>query len=125
MVESFDGYVVSDLSQNSLVQALEGMNGQIKTIINTLPTATAEFELPRWLVNQSKDAGSRTGAPIIVDVNYKPSTTKVLSQAEKADFDVVRGSEILWEQGVAQFQLWTGRPAPYKIMKDIVLDNCL
>jgi shikimate 5-dehydrogenase len=61
---------------------------------------------------------------VVFDVNYKPYTTKLLRQAQKANLDVVRGSEMLWEQGVGQFQLWTGRTAPYKVMKDVVLENC-
>jgi hypothetical protein len=37
----------------------------------------------------------------------------------------VRGSEMLWEQGVGQFELWMGRTAPYAVMKEVVLQNCL
>ena len=32
---------------------------------------------------------------------------------------------MLWEQGVGQFELWTGRTAPYNIMKEVVLQNCV
>jgi pentafunctional AROM polypeptide len=32
---------------------------------------------------------------------------------------------MLWEQGVRQFELWTGRTAPYGVMKNVVLENCL
>lgn len=113
--------MVSDLSKDSLGEALLEMNGEIKTIISTLPSA-AGFELPSWLVDRCKETHS--SSPIIFDVNYKPYSTKLLNQAEKAGFDVVRGSEMLWEQGVGQFQLWTGRSAPYNIMKSVVLANC-
>jgi len=46
-------------------------------------------------------------------------------QSHEAEFEIVRGSEMLWEQGVGQFELWTGRTAPYKVMKDVVLSNCM
>jgi pentafunctional AROM polypeptide len=48
-----------------------------------------------------------------------------LTQASDAGIPVIRGSEMLWEQGVGQFELWTHRTAPYKVMKDVVLSNCL
>ena len=63
--------------------------------------------------------------PVVFDVNYKPYSTVLLQQAEAAGCTVVRGSEMLWEQGVGQFELWTERSAPYKVMKDVVLENCL
>ena len=62
---------------------------------------------------------------MIFDVNYKPYNTKLLLQSEAAGCTVVRGSEMLWEQGVGQFELWTGRTAPYAVMKSAVLKNCL
>ena len=37
----------------------------------------------------------------------------------------MRGSEILWEQGVGQFELWTGRMAPYKVMREMVMRRTL
>ena len=58
-------------------------------------------------------------------MNYKPYNTALLLQAAEAGSDVVRGSEMLWEQGAGQFELWTGRSAPYGVMKRAVLENCL
>lgn len=121
MVDTFDGTVVSDLSEDSLGDALKSMNGDILAVISTLPASVA-FELPNWLVDHAKDPDFPT--PVVFDVNYKPYTTKLLRQAEQANLHVVRGSEMLLEQGVGQFQLWTGRSAPYKMMKTAVLDNC-
>jgi shikimate 5-dehydrogenase len=57
-------------------------------------------------------------------VNYKPYNTKLLQQAQSRGCYIVRGSEMLWEQGVGQFELWTGRTSPYSIMKKVVLSNC-
>lgn len=120
IVDAFDGIVLTDLSEDNLGRTLKKMNVDIKAVISTLPAA-AEFELPSWLVRESKSSGF---SPVIFDVNYKPYATKLLRQADKANFDIVRGCEMLWEQGVGQFQLWTGRTAPYKVMKNVVLDNC-
>jgi len=123
--DSFGGTVVTSLDQlpsksaegKSLGDALP-KDGTIKVVISTLPAA-AEFVLPEWLLS------SRSTNPVIFDVNYKPYHTKLLTQAEKAGCQVVRGSEMLWEQGVGQFEAWTQRTAPYAVMKSVVLQNCL
>lgn len=110
LADSFGGKIVTSLERDG---ALNGLD--IKVVISTLPAA-ANFELPPWML-QSK--------PVVFDVNYKPYSTALLQQAEAAGCKVVRGSEMLWEQGVGQFELWTGRTAPYKVMKDVVLENCI
>jgi len=102
---------------SSLGDVLQSVGGELRVVLSTLPAA-AEFELPDWIVK----GGSR---PIVFDVNYKPYYTKLLYQAEGEGFPILRGSEMLWEQGVGQFELWMGRTAPYKVMKDVVLKNCL
>lgn len=119
LTESFAGTVVTSLDQTggkSLGALLAERDGaSVRVVISTLPAA-ANFELPEWIV-QSR--------PIVFDVNYKPYLTKLLMQAEASECMVVRGSEMLWEQGVGQFELWTERTAPYKVMKTVVLENCL
>ena len=94
-------------------------DASIKVVISTLP-ASAEFVLPDWLLTAKQFTN-----PVIFDVNYKPYHTKLLSQAEGVGYQVVRGSEMLWEQGVGQFEAWTHRTAPYAVMKSVVLKNCL
>lgn len=122
--ESFGGTVITSLDQEGEdclggVLSDEGATASnIRVVISTLP-AGAEFVLPEWLL------GKQSTKPVIFDVNYKPYHTKLLEQAEAAGCSVVRGSEMLWEQGVGQFELWTGRTAPYAVMKAVVLQNCL
>jgi shikimate dehydrogenase/3-dehydroquinate dehydratase type I len=126
LTEKFGGTVISSLDETSGEWDGKSLHGflrkdggkAVRVVICTLPAAT-EFVLPMWLLaNDSKK-------PVIFDVNYKPFTTNLLRQAEDAGCAVVRGSEMLWEQGVGQFELWTGRTAPYNVMKQIVLQNCL
>ena len=117
LAETFGGTVVMSLDgkgEGSL-GAFVAHGATVRVVISTLPAA-ANFELPEWIV-ESK--------PIVFDVNYKPYFTKLLVQAEASDCPVARGSEMLWEQGVGQFELWTNRTAPYKVMKSVVLENCL
>lgn len=122
LAREFGGVVAQSLdidndNEESLGALLNKSNGILSVVISTLPAA-AEFQLPEWLL-ESKSL------PVVFDVNYKPYSTKLLEQATDKGCDVVRGSEMLWEQGVGQFELWTGRRAPYGVMKKVVLENCL
>jgi len=98
----------------NVLDSLDEGDQRFRVAISTLPAA-AEFTLPEWIILQK---------PIVFDVNYKPYQTMLLEQAEASQCSVVRGSEMLWEQGVGQFELWTERSAPYRIMKSVVLKNC-
>ena len=126
LAKEFGGVVASSLMENgvsesdadSLGAILARNEGIVQVVISTLPAA-AKFELPDWML---RDGAS---LPVIFDVNYKPYSTALLSQAVSKGCDVVRGSEMLWEQGVRQFELWTERTAPYGYMKKVVLENCL
>jgi len=130
LAETFGGRVVTDL-EGGLKSTLDDMDAEVRVVISGLPAA-ADFVLPQWLIKDAEDEGNENGAlsppsnkPIVYDVSYIPYWTKLLSQAEEAGLDVVRGSEILWEQGVGQFELWTGRMAPYKVMREMVMRRTL
>lgn len=121
LVDNFGGTLATSLDEDgegSLGSILAATGGKIKVVISTIPK-TAKFTLPDWMLADTAKL------PTIFDVNYKPYNTPLLLQAVDAGCDVVRGSEMLWEQGTGQFELWTGRMAPYGVMKKVVLDNCL
>lgn len=123
LANSFGGDVVNSLYKESIKNDEEANilgnvlpeGASIKVVISTLP-AGAEFVLPEWILENK---------PVIFDVNYKPYFTKLIMQSEESGCQVVRGSEMLWEQGVGQFEAWTQRTAPYAVMKNVVLQNCL
>jgi len=122
LAREFGGVVAKSLdndrsNEESLGSLLNESKGRVAVVISTLPAA-AEFQLPEWLLESDP-------LPLVFDVNYKPYETALLRQATERGCDVVRGSEMLWEQGVGQFELWTGRKAPYGVMKNVVLENCL
>jgi shikimate 5-dehydrogenase len=104
--------------EGSLGAFLDKSSNSLPIVISTLP-AGAKFLLPEWIFDRSIEK------PVVFDVNYKPFETELLRQAESMGCSVVRGSEMLWEQGVGQFELWTERTAPYRIMKEVVLENCV
>jgi len=119
LANAFGGTVVTELSEDAMTRLLDQQmdpnNNYFSVILATVPAA-ANLELP---------TAAFRNRPVVLDVNYQPWDTKLLIQAQAAGCSIVRGSEMLWEQGVGQFELWTQRTAPYKMMKEAVLDACL
>jgi shikimate dehydrogenase len=58
---------------------------------------------------------------IVYDLVYRPITTDLIENAKYAQAIVVYGYEMLIEQGVKAFELWTGLPAPREVMKKSLL----
>jgi shikimate dehydrogenase len=57
---------------------------------------------------------------VIYDIVYNPMETKFLREAKERGCRVIPGYEMLLLQGVAQFELWTGKPAPVDLMRTIL-----
>ena len=60
------------------------------------------------------------GETVVFDTVYNPIKTKLLQQAEAAGAKTINGLEMFLRQAAAQFQLWTGRPAPLQTMRRVV-----
>ena len=61
--------------------------------------------------------------PAVMDIIYAPSETRLLREAKEAGCATVNGFYMLLFQGVAQFELWTGRSAPVEIMREKLLSH--
>ena len=59
---------------------------------------------------------------IVMDIVYSPLHTRLLRDGTMAGCTIVTGLEMLLFQGVAQFELWTGKKAPVAIMRQALLD---
>jgi len=77
---------------------------RLDVIVNTLPGASS-FVLP------DSSVLSRF-RPVVLEAAYIPRRTAFLRQALDAGCEAVEGVEMLFEQGCAQCEVWTGRPAP-------------
>jgi len=55
---------------------------------------------------------------VVMDIVYAPMKTRLLQEAEANGCKVINGLEMLLYQGVAQFELWTGKPAPVGVMRE-------
>lgn len=53
----------------------------------------------------------------VMDIVYAPRRTRLLAEAGQAGCRTVGGLDMLLYQGVAQFELWTGLPAPVEAMR--------
>jgi shikimate dehydrogenase len=56
---------------------------------------------------------------LVMDLIYNPPQTRFLRDAASAGADATsNGIEMLLHQGTAQFELWTGQPAPLDLMRE-------
>ena len=60
---------------------------------------------------------------VVMDIVYKPLETRLLQEARARDCQVIDGLRMLIHQGAAQFELWTGRPAPREVMARAAYDS--
>lgn len=54
---------------------------------------------------------------VVMDIVYNPVKTRLLREAEAAGCTTIDGVSMFIRQGVRQFELWTGLPAPVEIMR--------
>ncbi|NVM28384.1 MAG: shikimate dehydrogenase [Candidatus Helarchaeota archaeon] len=60
---------------------------------------------------------------VVFDVVYNPLETKLLKEAKAVGAKAISGMMMLVYQGVAAFELWTGKKAPVPLMKRMVLEG--
>jgi shikimate dehydrogenase len=60
---------------------------------------------------------------VVMDIVYKPLETRLLREARLRGCRVIDGLQMLIHQGAAQFELWTGRPAPREVMARAAYDS--
>jgi shikimate dehydrogenase len=54
---------------------------------------------------------------VVMDIVYAPMKTRLLQEAEAHGCKIINGLEMLLYQGVAQFEIWTGKSAPVSVMR--------
>ncbi|GAC1624712.1 MAG: shikimate dehydrogenase [Candidatus Acidiferrum sp.] len=66
-------------------------------------------------------ASSELHCRIVMDLIYRPEKTQLLKLAAKKNIATVSGVEMFLAQGIAQWEMWTGKPAPQAAMRRAVL----
>jgi 3-dehydroquinate dehydratase / shikimate dehydrogenase len=64
---------------------------------------------------------SELNCSLVLDLIYRPLYTKLLQLAKARGIRVVSGVEMFLAQGVAQWELWMGSPAPEAAMRSAAL----
>ncbi len=90
-------------------------------IINTTPIGRNGEEFP-YIIQNLKDRQKldNSGKPkqVVFDVNYNPDGIPLLKQAEELGLITIDGLEMLLQQGILQFELYTGLRAPVEAMRE-------
>jgi len=108
LAQEFGGEVCPNL--DNLVQDENNPLDNIHVIIGTIP-ANAQGEgrvsFPEKLFK---------GKPVVVELAYRPMVTQLVEMAQKHGCQVVHGLDILIEQALYQFRIWTCCSPPADIM---------
>lgn len=76
-------------------------------------------------VDQSPLPAIPPAVRVVFDTIYNPVETRLLRQARAAGCTCISGLEMFVNQGVAQFEIWTGRAAPRDVMRRVVMQRLL
>ena len=57
---------------------------------------------------------------LVFDTIYTPQETKLLAAAKAAGAKTIGGAEMFVRQAAAQFEAWTGEPAPRDLMREVL-----
>jgi 3-dehydroquinate dehydratase/shikimate dehydrogenase len=68
-------------------------------------------------------APSELHCRIVMDLIYRPEKTQLLKLAARKGIATVSGVEMFLAQGIAQWELWTGKSAPQAAMRRAVLHS--
>jgi shikimate 5-dehydrogenase len=60
---------------------------------------------------------------IVFDTIYNPARTLLLQQAADAGCTTIPGQEMFVRQAAAQFELWTGHPAPIQTFRRVLAEQ--
>jgi shikimate dehydrogenase len=56
----------------------------------------------------------------VMDIVYNPRATQLLKDAQTAGCRTIQGLEMFLHQAAAQFELWTNKPAPTDVMREVL-----
>jgi 3-dehydroquinate dehydratase / shikimate dehydrogenase len=82
-------------------------------VVNATPLGTRGSQEDETPATEAQLRGAR----LCYDLVYNPEHTRFLKEAEAAGCETLGGLPMLVAQAAAQFELWTGRPAPLEVMR--------
>lgn len=96
----------------------KGVMSEIDVIINTTPLGMHPKEDMSPLKSELIRKNHR-----VFDIIYNPEMTKLLLDAKKVGAKVIKGKEMLVNQGLEQFRIWTGKKVSAKLFYKALRDN--
>jgi shikimate dehydrogenase len=75
-------------------------------IVNTTPVGMYPHE------SASSLEAAELNTQLVFDLIYRPQVTKLLQLAQRRGIETVSGLDMFVAQGIAQWEIWTGRRAP-------------
>jgi len=97
------------LSTETLVESARAA----ELLVNATPVGMS----PRIDASIWPDAVSFPAYLTVFDLVYNPQETQLLRQARAAGAAAIDGLDMLVRQGAIAFELWTGQPAPFDVMR--------
>jgi 3-dehydroquinate dehydratase/shikimate dehydrogenase len=61
----------------------------------------------------------------LMEMIYNPIDTRLVKIARSKNVHIISGVEMFVHQGARQFEIWTGKPAPFDEMYRVVLASLL
>jgi shikimate dehydrogenase len=102
------------LSPNAVQENLRDSDVLVNaTSVGMHPNANQSPVAPEWLKPDLT----------VMDIVYNPVETKLAKDAKAAGARVISGVEMLIQQGAASFEIWTGHPAPFEVMRKAALQK--
>lgn len=105
------------------VEVFELVSGHLKAALEK-----ADILVNATSVGMSPESGASSvpaellcSGLVVVDIVYNPVRTKLLRDAAGAGAVTVEGLDMLVWQGALAFEKWTGREAPFALMKEVAL----
>ncbi len=103
----------------NLVSNLKFEISNFDVLVNATPLGMkGEFETISPLT-----ADDLKGVKLVFDLVTRPNDTPLIREAKQAGVATVPGFEMLIEQAIKQFEIWTGRDAPKDVMRAAALSR--
>lgn len=108
--------LASDLDVNFIPLA-EFDGSESDVLINTTPLGMTPHEQKTPIYREALRSPM-----VVMDIVYNPIQTRLLQEAERAGCITVNGVAMFVYQGAFQFEIWTEKPAPLEVMKQVVTE---
>jgi len=95
------------------------LSGAFDIVVNATPMGMAGDLENHSLLTAEQLAGVK----FVFDIVTRPDDTPLIREARLADIPAIGGLEMLLEQALKQFEIWTSKTAPISVMRDAAVNK--